>query len=280
MHTPLSPTYRDAFARYLRKGTALSLKADARTTTHYIWRTRDDDHVRTSHAANNGKLFAWSAPPATGHPGAGYNCRCVAEPYTGRVPPQLLQAARNALLDYLATTRPWRNFEMSLYFFIGNGDAVALESIGHASLIRDYYTRHYLPRFEAQIQTNAAHAPTGKFEDAFYQTYDFQGALYSYRNAAIRGEFTGEVVETADGIRTVEGTMYFQFQDQFKDPISIAQGYVLFRNFIPYFRNVTEEELEQWFLDLANVWQQPYPIHAEWHLPYQFIVDGNSIPSR
>ena len=53
MHAPLSPTYRDAFARYLRKGTALSLKADARTTTHYIWRTRDDDKVRTAHEGHD-----------------------------------------------------------------------------------------------------------------------------------------------------------------------------------------------------------------------------------
>ncbi len=49
--------------------------------THYIWRTVGDDKVRPSHAANDGKVFAWSNPPPTGHPGDDYNCRCQAEPY-------------------------------------------------------------------------------------------------------------------------------------------------------------------------------------------------------
>lgn len=48
--------------------------------THYIWRSRDDDHLRTAHAGNDDRIFAWGAPPATGHPGADYGCRCRAEP--------------------------------------------------------------------------------------------------------------------------------------------------------------------------------------------------------
>jgi SPP1 gp7 family putative phage head morphogenesis protein len=48
--------------------------------THYIWHSRDDKRVRPSHAANDGKVFAWDNPPETGHPGEDYNCRCWAEP--------------------------------------------------------------------------------------------------------------------------------------------------------------------------------------------------------
>jgi hypothetical protein len=48
---------------------------------YYIWRTSSDDRVRPSHAANRGLIFQWSNPPATGHPGKGYGCRCWAEPY-------------------------------------------------------------------------------------------------------------------------------------------------------------------------------------------------------
>jgi len=48
--------------------------------THYIWRTSKDDRVRPSHEENEGKRFAWSDPPSTGHPGEDYNCRCTAEP--------------------------------------------------------------------------------------------------------------------------------------------------------------------------------------------------------
>jgi hypothetical protein len=82
-----TPAYREAFIQYLRKGKAIEISpkaaADARPTTHYIWRTSGDDKVRSSHAANNGKIFAWDNPPETGHPGEDYNCRCWAEPYYG-----------------------------------------------------------------------------------------------------------------------------------------------------------------------------------------------------
>ncbi len=81
--------YRHAFIRYLRKGTPieLSLKAGERISTHYIWRTEGDDKVRSEHAANEGQIFAWDSPPATGHPGTAENCRCVAVPYYGLVRP-------------------------------------------------------------------------------------------------------------------------------------------------------------------------------------------------
>ncbi len=56
--------------------------------TYYIWRTRSDGKVRPSHAANNNHVFAWDNPPATGHPGTEYGCRCWAEPIreTDRLP--------------------------------------------------------------------------------------------------------------------------------------------------------------------------------------------------
>lgn len=82
-------TYRHAFIRYLRKGTPieLSLKANERISTHYIWLTQGDDKVRPEHAVNEGRIFAWDSPPATGHPGTADNCRCTAAPYYGLVRP-------------------------------------------------------------------------------------------------------------------------------------------------------------------------------------------------
>lgn len=46
----------------------------------YEWSTAGDERVRDSHRENNGKTFAWDKPPATGHPGEDYQCRCVAIP--------------------------------------------------------------------------------------------------------------------------------------------------------------------------------------------------------
>jgi len=82
--------YKKAFESYIRNGIPIeeTLKQQhlstkqQRTTTHYIWRTSGDGKVRDSHAANNGKIFAWDDPPPTGHPGEDFGCRCTAEPYT------------------------------------------------------------------------------------------------------------------------------------------------------------------------------------------------------
>ncbi len=47
----------------------------------YIWRTAQDERVRPTHRAHNGKKFDWDNPPSnTGHPGEDIQCRCYAEP--------------------------------------------------------------------------------------------------------------------------------------------------------------------------------------------------------
>jgi len=86
-----SDSYRKAFQNYLRKGISIELQLKAAVvaahpTPTYVWRTREDDKVRPSHAANDGVIFAWDTPPATGHPGDDYGCRCTAEPYYGNLP--------------------------------------------------------------------------------------------------------------------------------------------------------------------------------------------------
>jgi SPP1 gp7 family putative phage head morphogenesis protein len=50
----------------------------------YIWRSRDDGKVRSSHAAHDDQVFSWDDPPEGGHPGQAFNCRCHAEPYVGQ----------------------------------------------------------------------------------------------------------------------------------------------------------------------------------------------------
>jgi len=46
----------------------------------YVWRSRDDARVRSTHAEYDDQTFSWSDPPDGGHPGQGWNCRCTAEP--------------------------------------------------------------------------------------------------------------------------------------------------------------------------------------------------------
>ncbi len=54
-------------------------RQEALGITEYIWRTSEDERVRATHKANNGKVFRWDKPPkGTGHPGNSVNCRCTA----------------------------------------------------------------------------------------------------------------------------------------------------------------------------------------------------------
>lgn len=48
--------------------------------TKYTWSTSGDERVRPEHAALEGQVFSWDAPPPPGHPGQDFQCRCVAVP--------------------------------------------------------------------------------------------------------------------------------------------------------------------------------------------------------
>ncbi|MEM7617514.1 MAG: phage minor head protein [Pseudomonadota bacterium] len=48
----------------------------------YTWITMGDELVRDDHSANDGRIFFWSDPPPTGHPGEDYNCRCTPIPFS------------------------------------------------------------------------------------------------------------------------------------------------------------------------------------------------------
>ncbi|MBI1274754.1 hypothetical protein GC177_02135 [bacterium] len=83
-----TPVFLKAVKHYGEHGRNKKLPKDVEAalegdhpTTHYIWHTAGDTHVRPEHAANDGKIFAWSKPPKTGHPGEAAGCRCWAEDY-------------------------------------------------------------------------------------------------------------------------------------------------------------------------------------------------------
>lgn len=64
-----------------------SLRADITKERHlqlgiesYFWEDSDDDRVRPSHEARDGKEFKYSDPPPDGNPGKPIRCRCTARP--------------------------------------------------------------------------------------------------------------------------------------------------------------------------------------------------------
>ncbi|MBW6494007.1 MAG: hypothetical protein K0B16_05535 [Burkholderiaceae bacterium] len=58
----------------------------------YIWRSQDDAKVRDSHADFDDQVFRWDLPPAGGHPGQAFNCRCFAEPVVPGSPSDVVLA--------------------------------------------------------------------------------------------------------------------------------------------------------------------------------------------
>ncbi|MDD9722428.1 minor capsid protein [Sulfitobacter sp. PR48] len=48
--------------------------------SHYIWRSQDDNRVRSTHAARDDQTFSWDERLPGGFPGEDFSCRCYAEP--------------------------------------------------------------------------------------------------------------------------------------------------------------------------------------------------------
>ncbi len=191
-----SPEYKRAFDVYLRKGIPidLTLKKQARPTTHYIWRTRSDGKVRSSHAANNGKVFAWDTPPPTGHPGDDYGCRCTAEPYL----PKINERIQITLSGVSDTGSSWSNLDFINHYFYGGGLGVTVRKIGHLSSVVAEYRREVIDdptRLPNQIALKARTNKNGSFSDTFGNTYNMTSVVFSIGHTAIDGRYNGKSSE-------------------------------------------------------------------------------------
>lgn len=54
--------------------------------SHYIWRSQDDNRVRSTHVARDDQVFSWDEPLPGGFPGEDFGCRCWAEPVISHIP--------------------------------------------------------------------------------------------------------------------------------------------------------------------------------------------------
>lgn len=195
-----------------------ALKAEAQThpTTHYIWRTRGDNKVRASHAANNGKLFSWDSPPPTGHPGEDYGCRCTAEPYARGKSELAYQTLISGMQD---SPNKWGNVAFSRHFYLGEGAAVTLGETGNFKGIVDFYF-YRLGKYNdvnAQIIEEARKHPAGSFEYPFRNSYAFSPYLFVLGDATVSGKFRG-FVQRQDEMLSISGTVEYVFEDIFTDP--------------------------------------------------------------
>jgi hypothetical protein len=215
-----------AFESYLRHGlihpeapTTLDLK-QARTTTHYVWRTRRDGRVRPSHAQNDGKVFAWDNPPPTGHPGEAPGCRCTAEPYT----PEVAEYFSLVFSGVYETGPAWSTQDYVEHYLFGDGTPKTLRETGNLSKVVAAYGRIVIDdpmRLRGQIADMARRYPGGRFNDTFGNTYDMRAVVYSLGKTTIRGVYEGHSEVDGSALHLI-GSVRFELSDAFRDPLDIG----------------------------------------------------------
>ena len=217
-------SYRTAFIEYLRKGTPirLSYKQDA-PSEQFVWRTAQDENVRTAHRANDGHLFHWSDLLETGLPGEEYNCRCQAIPYVAG-------ATEYAFHDFpdLPPAPPyrWCDLDFVSHYYYGGGVSITLAEIGHLQEIVEQYAYNdgqegAYRRLSNQIADAAREAGTGSLLVNFGRSYDFGSVEFSHGDATVEGTFVGTVMRDGN-ILKIQGETQFFFTDDFVDPVSMG----------------------------------------------------------
>lgn len=217
---------KTAYDRYLRLGvtdigspTMLDLK-QARTATHYIWRTRRDGRVRSSHAENDGKVFAWDNPPPTGHPGDAPGCRCTAEPYS----PPINEHMRMLFYGVSGWWPGWHNIDFINHYYFGRGRAVRLRDTGHLERVVDEYWQGRGDALFGQIADEARKNPAGAFQREVYNDYPMQNIVFSLGRTTIGCDFQGTSEwQGADHLK-ISGQGNFYLRDEFNDPLDIGQN--------------------------------------------------------
>ena len=219
-----STEYKRAFEAYMRFGTPIDLSLKrVPPTTHYIWRMQRDGKVRPSHAANDGRVFAWDAPPATGHPGEDYGCRCTAEPYK-----QQFSETFDISLQGVSDTGPeWTRFDYSHHYYFGGGKPLTLRETGNLVKVVAEYRRSVIDdpkRLPGQIADAAREDVTGFSPHDFDNTYPMRHVVYSLGDTTIGGIFSGRAKQVENALY-ISGSIKFFHEDEFRDPLNI--GYVL-----------------------------------------------------
>ena len=210
--------YRKAFQAYLRKGTPIewSIKR-ARPSTYYVWRTREDEKVRPSHAANDGKIFAWDNPPPTGNPGDDFGCRCTAEPFY----PEAAEHITIELSGVSDSGPAWGSRDFVRHYYQGRGRGVTVRETGNLQNVVAQYLDLAEERLKNQLAKAARENPESTFTDVFYNTYDLTGTSFSIGDTTIGGSFSGRA-SSASGVIALSGEFAFYLQDEFIDPLDIG----------------------------------------------------------
>lgn len=227
MNRVSAESYRRVFGAYLRTGAPIRLALkQAGPVTHYVWRTLGDDKVRLSHARNDGRLFAWSDPPETGHPGETFNCRCRADPY---VPGQTEFAYHEIVGELVDAPERWSTEDFLRHLYSG-GIPVSLSRIGHLNDIVNHFAYRdgssgAFQRLSNQIIAEARKVKSGPFTVTFNRAFDFREVAYPHGDSVVHGQFSGSV-SSSQGYLKIGGRVQYHFWDIFTDPADLRENLI------------------------------------------------------
>lgn len=227
----------------------------------YIWHTQEDDKVRSSHAANNGRIFSWDEPPATGHPGEDFNCRCWAQPVD-----DYLYANQVLITSVLDNPQKWSNADFLRHYRTENNKDVTLSEIGYLEDTIEYYseTLGIYNRVNQQIINKAQSVEEGGFTYVFGRYYDFDSVSLAIGGAIVSGVFLGDA-RRENGYLVVNGMITYNFYDRFSDPF-------LFIELIDLIPGVGREDATDIVGEGADFAGYPYNITDVWQTKFNATV--------
>lgn len=242
----------------------------------YIWHTQGDDKVRSSHAANNGKIFAWNKKPDTGHPGEDYNCRCWAEPVG--MEEYVTQTLITPIND---NPDKWTNADFVKRYRSRKGGEISLQDTGYLSNIINHfgYTLKKYDSVNKQIIEAAKLVVEGLVPYDFNNTYDFggwlstffpfffDGVIFSLGDSTVKGVFDGDV-RKEKGYLIINGVMNYEFIDAFTDPTSKVDE-------LMEEEGISRQEAIDRLGDSVDEYGIPYDIKDNWQTKFNATVKLN-----
>jgi len=192
----------------------------------YVWRTVQDDKVRSAHAMLNGMLRKWSDAP---DPGDDYNCRCWAEavpeyafdPKADAIEP--IMGLKQEIIGTVNQGKKWTTFDFAHYFALGNGKEVTLSEIGYLNDVIDISREKIFPNLEKQVENKIRQIKSGPFAYRTEKGYQFSGAHWVLGKGVVQTQTVGKIKKEGD-ILTLDAEVTYMYSDEITDPISIREA--------------------------------------------------------
>lgn len=232
---------------------------------HYIWHTQEDSKVRSSHAANDGEIFAWDQAPEGGkHPSEDYGCRCWAEPYISNGTILKEDSEQNVIWKKNDKKPAWDNGDLWNHYNQGNGQAVVLSDIGLLEEVIDYSNSFYqllagggsvFNRVALKIFIEVRQKGQGSFSGEFGRPYIFHFATFSFGSSTVKGTYQAHVVDKGDSL-IISAKIEYNFNDEYRDALDV-------------FNRITSRDIE---------WPgaKPFGITDTWTTRLEAIIKKNS----